>query len=155
MLQGPDQLWELSASSMGSSHCSFQRRCSLRAQRVLLGILSHAPEALTQRPAKVLVLGAHSSPCPCPFSVCLQSHKTFPSRMCSRLYTHLHLRQLMNHTKTEGRRKENAKPWAKSSNKQTNKTSCLFPEFDHLFEILSPWRCFPTKKCDKRVFLPV
>lgn len=31
----------------------------------------------------------------------------------------------------------------------------VFPESDHLLGNLSPWKCFSTKKCDKRVFLPV
>lgn len=83
-------------------------------QLVLLGILSHAPEALTRRPAKVLRLGTHSRPPPppCPLSVRLQSPKTFPSRMCNRPHMHLHLRQLKSHTNTGGIRKENVKPWA-------------------------------------------
>lgn len=32
---------------------------------------------------------------------------------------------------------------------QINKKSCLFPEFDYLFGILSPCRCFSTKKKKK------
>lgn len=36
--------------------------------------------------------------------------------------------------------------------KQTNKKSRLLPGSDHLFGILSPWRCSSTKNCDKRAF---
>lgn len=67
MLHGPGQLWELSASSTGSSHCAFPRQCSLRwSSTGPSGDLSHAPEALTQRPAKVLRPGTHSRAHPHP-----------------------------------------------------------------------------------------
>lgn len=154
MLQGPGQLWELSASSTGSSHFVFQRRRSLRwsstgpsgdhfscswnpdpeSSQGTRARLTHTPGTTRAQLASVLKAPRLSLPKDTTDLICIFTSDG------SGAPKNKEERKVSNHGhKTQKRQKRTR----------------VFPESDHLFGNLSPWKCFSTKKGDKRVFLPV
>lgn len=153
MLQGPGQLWEPSASSTGRSHFTFPRRCSLRCSSTgpsgdhFSCSWSPDPESSQGTQAQHTQQGTPVPTqhlCPKPQDFAFQNTQQTLHVSSSQTGQEPH------HNRE--RRKENVKP---GGIKLKPKKTCLFPEFELLFGILSPWKYFSTKKCDRRAFLPV
>lgn len=92
--------------------------------------------------AKVLRLGTAAG-ATCAHLASVSKAKTLPSKTYDGPYMHLDVRELKNHTKTKRKEEREMSDYGhKAQTTFLKQRKCLFPEFDHLFGILSPWKCF-------------
>lgn len=155
MFLGAGQRWELSAHSLGSSHCTFHRQCSLRWSSTgpsgdpFSCSWSPDPEA-SQGTQAWDTQQATPSPHAHLASVSKAPRLSLPE--CATDLTRIFISDNSRATqkqREEGRRMSNHGHKVQT-NKQTNKKPCLLPVSDHLFGFFwVPGDVFPLRNVIK------